>query len=597
MFSYYVPFRDADAANVNDPASGDDTISENNASLQGDWTPTDVRDTGGVDNVVVDPVGFEETFSPKSITTQKSVSLVNDVGGAGYSGGDTVEYTISFQVSDFFAFDDVVLNDILSDGQRIDTGFSPTLSVTEHGTSSTGNISPANFNVVDHFSGSASPVAPIDGTQEIVFDVSAELALRAGGDRVLHGGLIPTGGTGGADPNAAAFDGGATTGTLVFRAVILDDFTDTFPSGDASIDEGDRLENDITIGGTVLNYATLAPEQTEQDTSASSFTIVGGTLSKSIYAINGNTTLPSPLQLTPGDEITYRLQLTLPSSDVEGLTVEDFLPLPVLSASEVVSFVDTVSAAVPVAGTAKFGPADTFRAIYGATPAVSSTASNSVQFAYGNFDIDPSVESNIDILFTVTASDDPFADGLFLTNQVRRTQDSTNQGSIVDDAIIQIQLAEPELDITKGIVATSNTTAVLSPATVGPVGFSAPGSAGYRGSGTIDSAGLTSTPINSDAQELDAGDLVTFAVVVQNTGSSRTGAFDVRLRDDIPTGFAIPGGGLNLTLTDGTGANMPFTSIGTGLFDPTGGIELTDPGTTSALPDGTHGGAFGPVRC
>ena len=589
-FTYFVPFRDADGATVLDPNSGDDDTSPNNVALLGDWTPSDARDAGGTDNVSVDQAGPEATFTPKSIAIQKSVALQNDVGGGGYSGGDTVEYTLVFQISDFFGFDNIVIDDVMSDGQRFDTGFTPTLSVTEHGTTASGlNISPANVTVTDHFSGAGN----LDGTQEIQFRVSDELVTR-GADALVLGGLVPVAGTGGTDPDAATFDGGQTTGTLTFRAIVQDVFTDEFASGDDSVDEGDILNNTVNITGDVFRYDTVtASGQTEADNSNDSFVIAGGTLTKSIYAINGNTALPVPLVLAPGDAITYRIGLTLPSSDVEDLRLDDYLPLPVLSGTEVTTFNNVVSATVPTAGTAKYGPNDTFGAIYGGGPTLSTDAgANTVSFDYGDFDIDPSQSTVVDILFTVTASDDPFADGLFLTNQVRRNQGSTNQGAISNDSIVQIQLAEPELNIKKGIVATTNTDGVYTPTTTGPVTFTAPGTGGYRGSGTIHSTGLAANPIDSNLRLVDAGDLVTFAIVVENTGASRKGAFDIRVRDALPAGFQIPGGGLNLNVSDGTGVAIPTTTIGTGLFDAAGGIELSDPGTTPDTGDGTDAGAL-----
>ena len=43
-------------------------------------------------------------LTDKSIETQKGVTIVSDTGAAGTSPGDTLEYTIDFQVSDYFAF-------------------------------------------------------------------------------------------------------------------------------------------------------------------------------------------------------------------------------------------------------------------------------------------------------------------------------------------------------------------------------------------------------------------------------------------------------------------------------------------------------------
>ncbi|MEJ0072235.1 MAG: hypothetical protein WDO24_29940 [Pseudomonadota bacterium] len=57
-------------------------------------------------------------------------------GGLGTDGvkpGDTVQYTINFQISDFFGVDNLVLQDILGDGLSIDPTFAPTLSVTRDG--------------------------------------------------------------------------------------------------------------------------------------------------------------------------------------------------------------------------------------------------------------------------------------------------------------------------------------------------------------------------------------------------------------------------------------------------------------------------------
>ena len=49
-------------------------------------------------------------------------------GGSTDKAGDTIEYQLNFQVSDYFALNNVTLEDILSDGQELDTSFTPTIS-------------------------------------------------------------------------------------------------------------------------------------------------------------------------------------------------------------------------------------------------------------------------------------------------------------------------------------------------------------------------------------------------------------------------------------------------------------------------------------
>ncbi|MEO0413979.1 MAG: hypothetical protein AAF226_03390, partial [Verrucomicrobiota bacterium] len=60
----------------------------------------------------------------------------------------------------------------------------------------------------------------------------------------------------------------------------------------------------------------------------------------------------------------------------------------------------------------------------------------------------------VDILFTVRVNDEPFADGLFLTNQGEFAWDNTRTADGVN-AIAQIETLAPELQIRKGILAVS----------------------------------------------------------------------------------------------------------------------------------------------
>ena len=602
-FSFFVPRVDANGSPVISPTTGGSVTSSNQAQAIGDWTPLDPRDPGGTRNAVADPPGPEHVLNDRSLAIQKSVRVVTDTGATGPSPDDTLEYTLQFQVSDFFAFQNVALTDILSDGQRLDASFAPTLSVTEHANSSSGTFHAANYNRIDHFSGGAPAVTPIDGTQELQFRVSDELVSRGGGlDALLLGGCVPNGGTGGPAPDCSAYNGGQTTGTVVFRAVIQRNFTDAFTPSPHPIVQGDHLSNTVTAHGDVLHDSNLAPTgSTASDASAAGVDIVVASLAKTIYAINGNTSFTSPPLISPGDDVTYRLTVVNPLSAFEQGTLTDYLPLPVFDATTLTMFVPTVSAAAPPAGVAKFGPADSFHALSGIAPTMTTDATaNSVKWFYGDYAANPPQPTTIDLLFTVAATDIPFADGLFLTNQVRASSENSPQVAMVIDKIIQIQLGEPVLAIQKGIVATNKAAATFTPTppVALPLSVSAPGSSGFRFSGGIVSSQyVTASPprLNSNLSGIDAGDLVTFNILVQNTGSSRAGAFDVTLADTLPPGFRIPTAGespaqLNLQVTDGTGAAISYTSLAGGLFGT--GIQLTDPGPTPALADGTNGGAL-----
>jgi fimbrial isopeptide formation D2 family protein/uncharacterized repeat protein (TIGR01451 family) len=576
-FEYYIPLRDSTNASVIDPITGDDAISCNDASAGGTWaTPVDPRDSGGT--FTQNPAGCEHTLTDKSIAIQKSVSVV---GGGIPKPGAVLQYTLNFQVSDFFAFQNISITDIISDGQHFDSSFTPTLQIN-------GNtyVLPAagmnanNVDVACNYTGGPGPEcdsddpAANDGTTTITFDVSPEIIAR-GQDGRLIGGCVPTSGTGGGDPNCNSYNDGPTTGTIVFRTVIQENFTDTYPSGDPSVDQGDVLNDTVTINGDLLSTsnASTPTGQSEADTSAASVSIPRGTVSKSIYAVNGNTSIPPLVLIAPGDTVTYRVTYTLPTSDFEDLVITDYLPLPIYSSTEVTTFTNA-ACGIPLAGVSCLGPSNTFS---GVTPTLTTnSAANSITWTYGDYDSSANSPSTIDLLFTVTVSNQPFADGLYLTNLANAQEGSTNSSSSTSGDIVQVQLQEPVVGISKGVVWTNNSAGVFSPSPVGPVYFNgAAGTCAGRLGGTITSPGLAANPVNSNLSGVDAGDQVMMAIILENTG--RSSAFDVRVQDSLPAGMTLVPG--SVCVTDGTGAPISTTDLGGGLFGS--GLELNDPGPTN----------------
>src|SRR5271157_3770521 len=186
--------------------------------------------------------------------------------------------------------------------------------------------------------------------------------------------------------------------------------------------------------------------------------------------------------------------------------------------------------------------------------------------------------TDIDILFTVEVSSQPFADQLLLTNLAQSTEKTANNSPIIGTSIVQVTLNEPVLNVRKGVVATSDLLAQFT-SPIGPVHFNQPGSPSPAFTPTITSAGLASSPIDANLVQAQGRDLVTFAISTENTGTGPNGAFDVTFSDTMPAGFQIPAGGLNLHVTDGTGTPLPYTDLGGGLFGS--GLRLVDPSATS----------------
>ncbi|MBK9230202.1 MAG: hypothetical protein IPO15_04800 [Anaerolineae bacterium] len=244
-FPFYVPLNDAGSNPVINASTGDDVQCINQAGALGDWTPLDPRDLGGVDNASAGGSGDppEHILGCKSIAIQKSVANLTDSTN---SPGDVLEYTLNFQVSDFFAFQNVIIDDLASDGQHFQSSFAPTLQVKR---------------------------------------LHRRLPLR----RSERG-------------------------------------------------PGRYPNNDVTISGDVLNNANLIPTgNSEADTSAPGANIAQGSLEKTIYAKNGVACAPQPCSAVRGRRaIPSPIACgTHPTSDFEQFSMEDFVPLPVFSATEV----------------------------------------------------------------------------------------------------------------------------------------------------------------------------------------------------------------------------------------------------------------------
>lgn len=570
-YSFYIPLKDLSDERVINPLTGGCVVSENPVSTSAEWDPNDPRDETQTITASEIPAHILEDCSH---TIQNFEEIITDISPEGLSPGDVIEYRLEFQISDYFAYDGFSITDTISDGQHLLETFTPTLSFEGNGFILAETSFDSSNYTVDH---DYTPVSadPNTGTTTIVFNISDEILFRGQANGYLIGGCIPASGTEGLDPNCITYNDEATTGIVKFRTTIQEEFSDDYPSGDPSVDQGDRLTNDVVAEGTVLNNSDLSSTSNiASEDSGVALVLEYGSLTKSIYAVNGSTTFPNPVTLSPNDTISFRYQYTLPTSDVEDLAFTDFLPLPILDADEITVFDDIQDATIPAAGHAKFGNADTFRDYSGIVPSLSiDSPNNSFTLTYGDFDSTNNTPTKVDVLFTVTVSNDPFADELYLTNEIFAYEGSTNNLASDGTSIIQFVLYEPNLTITKGAVASDHSGAEFNPVNSAPVTFTAPGSACPRFSDTINSENLAITSIDSDISGVDAGDLVTFALVIENTGHSN--AYDVRIKDDLPSGFIISGSGMNLCVTDGSGTALDYTDIGSGLFD--GGIELNDP--------------------
>ena len=366
-FGFYVPDLYADGTTILDPASGDDAGGNedrevvNDVQVEGDWMPIDPRDrpSGGTpihivmdaevdgDGIISPTPSIDEVFDAEAIAIQKTVGLAagGDTGIiGGYNPGDIVQYTLTFQVSDYFNFGDIRIDDVLPDGLELQTAgsYAPTFSIQDE-TAVDGSGNPLPWTGTWAVGTNLTTTTQADDDTELHFDVSAAIIAAGAPDGILQGDLYGN----------AVLDSPAT-GTITYYALIKDEYASTGPGdssgpGDISVDQGDFFTNSVTIEGQIYGddgtgTLTSTGFDLDQDDSSAAFQIEVGQVYKEMYAINGNTDLSSftdaqgNIHVQPDDTVTYRLQYHMPTSEFESFRFDDYLPLPVFNAAEITTF-------------------------------------------------------------------------------------------------------------------------------------------------------------------------------------------------------------------------------------------------------------------
>jgi len=628
----YVPQYDAGGAPVLDPSTGEFSESVNGVHAEADWRPLGTGDplTVAVEDTVADPHAAPNDIElqDQSLAIQKSVSNGTPAAGDVFPGDD-LDYTLHFQVSDYFQFQDLYIVDRLGDGQTFFTNFvsgssnpgdfdawaNIVLNWHEEGENYAGTFtgtalavtqiqpnlyqvtyedytayyydantggSPLNF--TDPFAGNLEIYG---GETLIVFNLSALMEQVAGADGMLIGGYVSSLALG------AGVHGG-TTGTLTYQTKVNERYVNPARLGGtntASVDVDDQIHNGVQLYGKVIEWevgdlnhgdpAHLADNHVWDD-SGTTLTVPQPTISKSIYAIEGNPPGVNP-SVAPGETVTYNLTLTLPTADIENLEITDFVPLPKFEVGALAFAAVYSDGGNPLFVPATPGanqlvlvlPQEIYDAISGGNPlfdwnAWMATAfsknpvTNSFSIDLGSFDVDAS-PANLQIraYFTLAATDKPMADGLKLTNHTKATYNDTSTNSLVGQDIVQVTIKEPILDLFKGVVGYGSDPLNV----VSGVTFNNPGAALGFSISSGNGVNTAEDAANIDNSDLlgglvDAGDEVRFAMVVENTG--RAAAYDLIIEDVIPDGFIPDISQLAIFLgNDGT------TPINTALYEVT----------------------------
>ncbi|WP_110656526.1 VCBS domain-containing protein [Salinicola halimionae] len=554
---FYVPESDANGNPVLNPTTGDDvTITFGAPTGTGAWTPKDPRDQDPDNNnqIAFDGVGESVSFTAKSITLEKSATIAIDTGSSGISPGDTLAYRLDVALSDYFAFGNDTqdtgqfsVTDTLGNGQVLDTTDAPpSMTVTFVGADS------VDVDLI------YTQTTNDDGTTTLVFDIAASMQQAFPDQNGLVGGLV----------GDAAFDntidGTATSAVISYSALISQSYVTD--EDHPEINEGDSLGNDALVDGSVLIDANNLSGENQSDNSSTNFDIPTSTVD---ISIDGGDT-----ELAPGEDVTFTLRYELVTGDHENLQFIAYLPLPLLDVSDI----DWSEGDGP--GSWEIAADNTHP---GAIESVESGPGNAVIFTFEDYATEALGGSTIAVSFTMTVSDQPFADNRSLDILAQSKQTTTlDKNELVSEDVAKVQsVAEPVVSITHGVVSTTHGTLTGASGS-----WNAPLTSGVPFNDPITDPSV----VDGNVSDIDAGDSLRLATVLENTGGG--GAFDVSTSITLPPDLTFTNGSLdlaNLTLTLGDGSTV--LTEGTDYEVDGNTINLLDAGGLATLQAGRAGTA------
>lgn len=508
----------------------------------------DVANNNTLDNVVINdvlPASFiltgavSVTGGTNCVANLPNINVTCDsITGTAASNDVVVSYS--------GYFDDVLDETTCQKDQAINTA---TLDADFNATAIP-QLSDSNTIQLEHMSvqKSASP-GVVNPGDTVTYTLNAQLSDYGNANRVILTDVLPDGVTfnsvlsGGVTPTVQNNTPAAGQTTLIFDVTAANG-TVTAGSGftlsyDATVNQSYNSGNAVLASDGLNNSVAMDYDLVEGavacgDDSAAAVVVAPVVIRKEVVSTG---------PYMPGDAVTYRLSLEVPSGDTNGVVFQDFFPLPVFDAT-------TVDTSLPLASNAdvSLDPSDTL----GLTPTGITTdaATNSLTINWPN--ITTTTPQTLSVLVNITVTDDPFADNLSLSNLLQvRTENTQAQVSTGIKPVL-IDVRAPRMVLTKGVAASSQGTITPNPSVL---------------------------PVNGDVTGIDAGDSIDYVLTLENIGGAP--AYDVVIAD---AGIAQLTGCSVTQVVDGTGTPLAYTG---GIA---GGISLTDP---LAANDGTVGAPYG----
>ena len=363
----------------------------------------------------------------KSLATQKYSEILTGSGQLHpVVPHNLIVYKIDFEISDYFAFDDLVIYDKfdthkVGSAQKFLTEYEPVLSIY----GKTYELNESYYSVVS--------LGDID--ESVTFYIS----------KFLKDNNISTSLKGGYYTNRSV-NQGAMVGSLNFVAKVIIHY-----SNGSSVVSNDLVINHIKTSATVLNTFN-----TVSDNSYTQLRVPSVTLKKDIIAVDGEIINDADFyKVYPGQNITFVLDIHFPTGSVNDFIVTDFLPIPLFNLKGF-NLVNSTTGVIPKCGYWAYAndsgflhDENTGKVI---TPKIGiDTFNNALSFNFGNTLDNLAHPVDIRLWFTFQVSSEPMADQLNLANLAEMKFKDSIDVVYASSNIVLMLTNEPELEITKHV--------------------------------------------------------------------------------------------------------------------------------------------------
>ena len=361
----------------------------------------------------------------KSLATQKYSEILTGSGQLHpIVPHNLIVYKIDFEISDYFAFDDLVVYDKfdthkVGSAQKFLSEYEPVLSIY----GKTYELNESYYSVVS--------LGDID--ESVTFYIS----------KFLKDNNISTSLKGGYYTNRSV-NQGAMVGSLNFVAKVIIHY-----SNGSSVVSNDLVINHIKTSATVLNTFN-----TVSDNSYTQLRVPSVTLKKDIIAVDGEIINDTDFyKVYPGQNITFVLDIHFPTGSVNDFIVTDFLPIPLFNLKGF-NLVNSTTGVIPKCGYWAYAndsgflhDENTGKVI---VPKIGiDTFNNALSFNFGNTLDNLAHPVDVRLWFTFQVSSEPMADQLNLANLAEMKFKDSIDVVYASSNIVLMLTNEPELKITK----------------------------------------------------------------------------------------------------------------------------------------------------